>query len=335
MRPLRLGTDCSGIEAPSVALRALGVPFEHVFASEVDAACVATLRHPSHAPGPRLLYGDPDGPCPDGDVLRRDPVTVPEVDLYVCGFPCQPFSRVGSRHGLRDARGTVFEACVAYVRAARPRVFVLENVRHLLHIDGGATWAHILGEVTSIPGYAVSWQVLDTKEYGLAQSRRRVYVVGVRDADAPFVFPPATTVAPTVGPWVDRGDATPPRDTPQTRVALALAPLLEQRAGVFVDTLQYRSAERVPARGFGGVATCVLASSYMWCVPMRRWATRGELLRLQGFPADYHVAGSDKAFRRQVGNAMSVCVLEAVLGKLWREGRWSDKGQTVGGAVVL
>lgn len=316
---LRLGTDCSGIEAPSVALRALGIPFDHVFASEVDPSCLATLRHPSHAPGPSLLYGDPAGPRPDGDVLRRAPSDAPEVDLYVCGFPCQPFSRVGSRQGLRDARGTVFEACVAYVRERRPRVFVLENVRHLLHIDGGATWAHILGEVSSIPGYEVSWQVLDTKQYGIAQSRRRVYVVGLRGASAPFSFPPPLD-APPPSPWVDRDDASPPRDTPQTRIALSLSPFLEEREGAFVDTLQYRSPDRVPARGFGGVATCLLASSYVWCVPMRRWATRGELLRLQGFPADYHVEGSDKAFRRQVGNAMSVCVLEAVFGKLREEG---------------
>ena len=79
---LRVGPDCSGLDTPLFALRSLGVPHEHV--------CVETIRA-NHAP--RVLYGDPDSDTPDGDITRRDPARTPPCDLYVCGAPCQPYSR--------------------------------------------------------------------------------------------------------------------------------------------------------------------------------------------------------------------------------------------------
>jgi site-specific DNA-cytosine methylase len=91
---LRVGTDCSGIEAPIQALRQLQIPFNHVFSSDIDKFVIQSIKANYH---PGILYGDPDGPYPNGDITKRDVNTIPDIDLYIAGFPCQPFSTAGSR----------------------------------------------------------------------------------------------------------------------------------------------------------------------------------------------------------------------------------------------
>ncbi|CAK9116165.1 unnamed protein product, partial [Durusdinium trenchii] len=70
------------------------------------------------------------------DFMARDNATAPQVHIYVAGFPCQSFAAAGKQRGLDDARGTVFFGCADYIRAQRPRVFLLENVKGLLTNDG-------------------------------------------------------------------------------------------------------------------------------------------------------------------------------------------------------
>ena len=183
---LRVGTDCSGIEAPIQALRQLGIPFRHVFSSEIDKFCIQSIKANYE---PEILFGDPDGPFKDGDITKRNIDDVPDMDLYVCGFPCQPFSDMGTRSGLFDSRGTVYRACVDVIRTKEPRCFVLENVRGLLTNDGGATWKTILADLHELSescGYTLSWKILNTRDYGLPQNRERVYIVGTRGT---FIWP--------------------------------------------------------------------------------------------------------------------------------------------------
>lgn len=307
---LRVGTDCSGMEAPVQALRNLGILHRHVFSYDTDPACGATVCA-NFAPE-RAVFG------PAADITARDPQTVPAVDLYVCGFPCQPFSKCGTQAGFADPRGTVFHGCVAYLRHHRPKHFVLENVRTLLTHDHGRTWAtvwHTLRE--ALPEYALSHEVLRTAAYGIPQSRQRLYLVGVRDGP-PFVFPAPIPAPRPQAAYVQPDAPDDPSDQrgSQRANALALTPLLRRRGCVFVDVLQYRSAERVPQAGLP-LCTCLLCTSFVWCTPERRWATNEELLALQGFPVDFAVVVPPSKFRKQVGNAMSVNVLEHLFAALY------------------
>lgn len=114
------------------------------------------------------------------DATKIDPDTMPEFDLLCAGFPCQSFSIAGKRKGFLDPRGTMFFEIARVVRARRPSYLLLENVPGLLSHDGGRTFAAILDTLCHL-GYSVEWQVLNSKDFGVPQSRRRVYIVGYLD----------------------------------------------------------------------------------------------------------------------------------------------------------
>lgn len=114
------------------------------------------------------------------DATTIDTDTMPEFDLLCAGFPCQAFSIAGRRKGFLDPRGTMFFEIARVARAKRPAYLLLENVPGLLSHDKGRTFAAILHELCLL-GYSVEWQVLNSKNFGVPQSRRRVYIVGYLD----------------------------------------------------------------------------------------------------------------------------------------------------------
>ena len=111
------------------------------------------------------------------DARTIDPATLPDLDLICGGFPCQSFSIAGRRGGFADTRGTLFFEIARIAEAKRPRYLLLENVPGLLSHDEGRTFATILRSLDEL-GYDVAWQVLNSKDFGVPQSRNRVYIVG-------------------------------------------------------------------------------------------------------------------------------------------------------------
>ena len=111
------------------------------------------------------------------DARKIDPNALPDIDLICGGFPCQAFSIAGKRGGFDDARGTLFFEIIRIAAVKRPAFLFLENVPGLLSHDGGRTFATILGTLDEL-GYDVAWQVLNSKNFGVPQSRKRVYIIG-------------------------------------------------------------------------------------------------------------------------------------------------------------
>ena len=103
-----------------------------------------------------------------------------KVDIYVGGSPCQSFSIAGARGGFEDTRGTLFYDYVRIVRETQPKVFIFENVYGILTHDKGKTWS-IMQQVFSELGYHFKWKILDARNYGIPQGRRRLFVVGFKD----------------------------------------------------------------------------------------------------------------------------------------------------------
>ena len=123
------------------------------------------------------------------DIRAADPAGLPDFDLLCGGFPCQSFSLAGKRRGFTEPRGTLFFEIARLVKARHPAYLLLENVPGLLSHDQGRTFAAILHTLDRL-GYGVEWQVLNSKDFGVPQSRRRVYLVGYLDPRcARKVFP--------------------------------------------------------------------------------------------------------------------------------------------------
>lgn len=180
---LRLGSDCSGYNAAGLALERLGVQYNDVFLSDIDPKVQKVLT--ANFTGIGTMYTD---------VTKRDNSSTPKVDLYTAGFPCQPYSVQGQHCGEGDNRGKpVVTAIINYLQYQRPRAFVLENVSGLVesHRD---FFDWILGELRLIVDsagreyYAVDWDFMDAKDFGVPQSRRRVIIVGLARAHMVGVF---------------------------------------------------------------------------------------------------------------------------------------------------
>ena len=112
-----------------------------------------------------------------GDITKIHPQDIPDFDLLVGGFPCQAFSIAGKRAGFEDTRGTLIFDVLRILKEKHPRLVLLENVKGLLSHDGGRTFKTIITSLAEL-GYAVEWQVLNAKNFGVPQNRERVFIIG-------------------------------------------------------------------------------------------------------------------------------------------------------------
>ncbi|WP_461534134.1 DNA (cytosine-5-)-methyltransferase [Sinomicrobium sp.] len=123
-----------------------------------------------------------------GDIFQVENKQIPDFDFLLGGFPCQPFSAGGKRQGFVDTRGTLFFEIERILRDKKPYGFILENVEGLVKHDLenkndeiGRTLSTILYKLENELGYEVSWEVLDSIDFGLPQSRKRIFIVGTKD----------------------------------------------------------------------------------------------------------------------------------------------------------
>jgi DNA (cytosine-5)-methyltransferase 1 len=187
---ITIGTDFSGIGSPEQALIKLGIKHKSMFACDIDKYAKQSYLANYN---PERFYND---------ITKRNHNEAPYVDLYVAGFPCQTFSMAGKRKGFEDTRGTLFFDLLKYLKAKKPKYFVLENVKGLLSHNGGRTFLTILDCLAKTVNrqysftnyedglnYYVYYKVLNTKDYGIPQNRERVFIVGFRDEKHSFKFP--------------------------------------------------------------------------------------------------------------------------------------------------
>jgi DNA (cytosine-5)-methyltransferase 1 len=114
---------------------------------------------------------------------------IPAHDILFAGFPCQPHSLMGNRRGLYDTRGELFFDIAAVIRSIKPKYFILENVRSIRSVNDGQLMKQIEHVLEKELGYNVSYLLLDSKNYGVPQTRRRIYMVGTADLDQKIGIP--------------------------------------------------------------------------------------------------------------------------------------------------
>ncbi len=257
-----------------------------------------------------------------GHIDERDITTVPTTDipshdLLVGGFPCQTFSQAGKRRGFDDTRGTLFFEIARILADKRPRHLVLENVKGLLSHDSGKTFQTIVGVLTGL-GYNIQWQVLNSRHFGVPQNRERVFLVGsLREEPRPEVFPLAGTNGQNPRQVIWPNESTEPQakviDGPISKLSRI--------------SLQFQ--KQMPKRGGGDYAytvDCSNSGAIKLGGTIRR-LTPLECERLQGFPDNWTRGMSDKQRFSQMGNAVTVNVVEAVMRRLYEQ---YQKGGTNG-----
>jgi DNA (cytosine-5)-methyltransferase 1 len=269
---------------------------ECVFSSDIDPAC-------------QDAYLANFGERPGGDITKIEPASIPDHDVLLGGFPCQPFSIIGERRGFRDARGTLFFNVAAIIKEKRPRAFILENVKQLAGHNRGRTIKRIVKELEA-HGYATEWRILNALNFGLPQKRERVLIVGLRDSVRPmnWHFPPvamqplASILERNVPRKFFASEVITQKRQAAHRAQCRPAIWHENKSGN-ISSYPYSCALRAGA-----------SYNYLLVDGKRRLTPR-EMLRLQGFPDSFKIVGSDGQVRKQAGNAVPMPMVRAVLGR--------------------
>lgn len=278
--------------------------------------CVFSSDWDRHA---NVTYAANFGETPDGDIRTVPPERIPQHEILVAGFPCQPFSisgvvkkaSLGKPHGFKDkTQGTLFFEVAKLLDTHRPDAFVLENVKNLMGHDRGRTFQTIYDTLEGELGYDVHFKVLDAKPY-VPQNRERIFIVGFKTPKA-FTFP-----VPPTPPWPQFQDILEERVDPKYVLTDHLWDYLQR----------YAEKHRAAGNGFGfgltkldGYARTLSARYFKdgseILVPRRRGNPRRltprECARLMGFPEGFRIPVSDTQAYKQFGNSVVVPLVEHV-----------------------
>lgn len=178
-RTIRLATSFSGIGAIEYAFKRLGLKSKIIFAGDIDKNCK------------KSYFANYEIEEEQWHTDIRDFDASPykgKVDIFVGGAPCQAFSIVGEQRGFEDTRGTLFREFARIVKECQPKVFIFENVQGLFKHDNGRTWQVIYNTFCDYCGYDVHYQLLNARDYGIPQTRERLYCVGFKK-ETKFKYP--------------------------------------------------------------------------------------------------------------------------------------------------
>ncbi len=304
---------CAGIGGGRIGLENLGM--KCIGFSEIAPSYIKTYR---------MFFGNDEPNY--GNLMKINPKELPDFDLMIAGFPCQPFSVIGPRTGMRDRRGQIIFGLIDIMTGKNLKYFILENVKGLLNHGDGRTLKIIVEELEKA-GYKVFWKLINSVNYGVPQMRERIYFVGIRKDlvknDTPFNFPQPIKKPELKNYLVDTDELEFNEkkrdyetflkylDNKYNKGKFSVEKLLKEEFLV-IDTRQsdlrlYRGMVPTLRTGRHGVL-------YVRDGKFRRLSGYESLL-LQGFPENLSkkVKGkiADVCLLSQAGNAMTVNVVEA------------------------
>lgn len=252
-----------------------------------------------------------------GDITKIESKDIPDFDVILAGFPCQPFSQAGLHKGFSDTRGTLFFEVERIISEKRPKAFLLENVKQLVGHDKGNTLRVILDHLRAL-NYTVDYKVLAARDFGVPQIRERIYIVGFDKEyfdipdDYHFEYP------------------MPPK-TP-TRVGDILEQDVSSKYTIsdkmWIGHQNRKKNNKANGKGFG-YSLFNEDSPYTSTISARYYKDGSEILieqkgqnprkltprecaRLQGFPEEFVIPVSDCRAYKQFGNSVAVPVIRAI-----------------------
>lgn len=330
---------------------------------EPQSDCVGTLyRNRRFFPSMRAIIARPIEELPTEQVLAAARLKRGEGALLIAGPPCQPFSKSGywlqdRRSGTSDKRASLLSEFLRVLREAQPQAFILENVASLIHPSHWTVFEKLLSGIRSV-GYAIDWKLVHAVEFGVPQTRSRIFVLGLRGKHPPRFPEPTHWWDPrithegrklrppeTAGKWItplEKESLREPEEVFRGKWARMIRKVppgwnykyLTSWAGyrppIFVTETKYWTflLKLSPFRP----SWTIQATAGPWTGPVH-WQNRrlrvSELAALQTFPASYKFAGNRRSQRRQIGNAVpsllaskiAASLLEEVLKEHVRRGR--------------
>lgn len=283
------------------------IPFD-----EIGGTCVFTSEWDKFS---QITYKTNFGELPAGDITRIKPSDIPQFDILLAGFPCQPFSNAGLKKGFEDTRGTLFFNIAEIVNYHRPKAVFLENVKGFLSHDKGKTFATVKKVLEEDLGYKVFYKVHNAKNFGVPQNRERIFIIALRD-DYGFEFdePPMTKVK--LGDILETkvDDKYTLSDKLWTSHKRRKADHLAKGNGfgysLFNEDSPYTST--ISARYYKDGSEILIEQKGK----NPRKLTPREASRLQGFPKSFVIPVSDTQAYKQFGNAVAVPAIRSVAKKL-------------------
>ncbi|EDS73165.1 DNA (cytosine-5-)-methyltransferase [Anaerofustis stercorihominis DSM 17244] len=272
-----------------------------------------------------------------GDITEIDETSIPNFDICLAGFPCQAFSLAGKRKGFDDdykgtCRGTLFLDVARICEYHKPKVIFCENVKGLVNHDRGRTFKVICSTFKKL-GYSVFYEILNSRNFGVPQNRERIYIVAFRNDIAPkdFIFP------------------TPIDENKKIKDIMEEKPVSPKYylSDVYLETLRkHKARHEAKGNGFGyeirdieGIAGAIVCGGMgrernllidfrqKNLIPVThikgeinkegiRKMTPREWARLQGFPESFKLPLADVHLYKQLGNSVTVPVIEEIAKKI-------------------
>ena len=282
-----------------------GVGGFHLAASSLGLKCVFASDIDETA---RRIYELNYGITPKGDVSSISEDSVPDHDVFLAGFPCQPFSIIGSREGFEDKKnGTLFFEAARIIRKKLPRAVVLENVRQLATANQGEVLKKIITTLEDM-GYQVTWRILNALNFGLPQKRERIIIVATLGNETDFewsdsVIPPCSlaSILEPDPPKHHFASENIRRSRHEKHTSNVQPAIWHENKGGNVSSHPFSCALRAGA-----------SYNYLLVDGERRLTSR-EMFRLQGFPDSFIFSSIDSLARRHAGNAVPVPMVKSVL----------------------
>ena len=298
------------------------IPFQ-----ELGGKCVFTSEWDKFA---QKTYHVNFGDMPNGDITKITNEEIPDFDVLIGGFHCQPFSQAGLKKGFSDTRGTLFFEIERIIKAKRPKAFLLENVKQLRGHDKGRTLKVILEHLDALD-YQVTYDVLRAADFGVPQNRERIYIVGFDrryyglDDKYKFPFPEPTHQKTRLGDILE--------DNVDEKYTISQK--------LYEGHIRRKTEHQKKGNGFGfslfnadSEYTNTISARYYkdgseilidqgTDIPPRKLTPR-ECARLQGFPESFIIPVSDTQAYKQFGNSVAVPVIRAIAKRMREEMKRMD-----------
>ena len=275
----------------------------------VGGKCVFTSEWDIHA---AKTYEENFGEKPQGDITKISTKEIPEFDVLLAGFTCQPFSSIGKRQGFKHStQGTLFYDVVRILEDKKPKAFLLENVRGLITHNEGETFSVIIEALKEL-GYVVFHQILDASDYGVPQLRKRIYIVGYlpekcSPAAEDFCFPQLKKKKIGIGKYIESGieGHSISKHLQQSylfKINDGRPLIVDKTTSTPTKTLvaTYHKIQRL-------TGTFVMDD-----ITGLRLLSQNECKALMGFPKEFKISVSRTQMYRQFGNSVAVPVIKSI-----------------------